>query len=112
MYKTVNNKFSRIIISFAMALFAVIFLPWGMQTASADIIYFDVTGGQLVFDSATGTIIGYTGNPTDVEIPSTIDDIKVTGIGDRAFESCGSLTSVTMPDGNPDGIKSIGFCRV
>ena len=48
----------------------------------------------------------------DVVIPSEIDGHTVTGIVDRAFEGCGALTSVTIPD----SVTSIGgyafnYCR-
>ena len=34
----------------------------------------------------------------DVEIPADLDGEPVTSIGDRAFEKCGSMRSVTIPD--------------
>ena len=52
------------------------------------------------------TITGYEGDlPAQVEIPSEIDGLPVTGIGDRAFVQSGSLVSITIPD----GVTSIGF---
>ena len=59
---------------------------------------YEVPGGQLVFDTATGTIIGYLGNPTDVVIPNAISGFNVTSIGGWAFSDCSSLTSVNIPD--------------
>ena len=74
------------------------------------------------------TITKYTGNDTEVVIPSKIGGKKVTSIGNYAFEYCSSLTSVTIPDsvtsiGNfvfygcsslttvtiPDSVTSIGY---
>ncbi|EHJ02117.1 Ig domain protein group 2 domain protein [Clostridium sp. DL-VIII] len=56
------------------------------------------------FDADTGTIIGYDPGPyTEAVIPSTIDGVKVTTIGDKAFADCNTLTSITLPD----TIKSI-----
>ena len=46
-----------------------------------------------------GTILGYTdmlSNPTDMVIPSEINGIRVTAIGNRAFERL-NLTSVVIP---------------
>jgi hypothetical protein len=40
----------------------------------------------------------YSGGGGDVVIPSEIDGISVTGIGDYAFDGCDSLTSVDIPD--------------
>lgn len=76
-----------------------------VQTANAAYVYYDVTGGQLEFNTSTGTIIGYTGSPTDVCIPSTIEGIGVTAIGKCSFESCTSLTSISMPE----SVSAIGM---
>ena len=50
-------------------------------------------------DDGTVIITKYAGNDTVYEIPSEIDGKKVTGIGNRAFQNCTSLTSVTIPSG-------------
>ena len=67
------------------------------------------TGGKLpenifYFDETTGTITKYIGSATNVEIPSTINGINVTTIGDNAFNSCTSLTSIEISE----GVTSIG----
>ncbi|GMO27719.1 MAG: hypothetical protein Ta2F_03320 [Termitinemataceae bacterium] len=53
-------------------------------------------------DSSNGVqtivITGYTGNSTDVKIPSAINNIPVKIIGEQAFELKG-LTSVVLPEG-------------
>ncbi len=41
---------------------------------------------------------------TKIIIPETINGVKVTSIGEHAFDSCSSLTSVIISD----GVKSIG----
>ena len=46
------------------------------------------------FEVENGVLVKYTGAGGDVVIPD-----RVTGIGDRAFSQCKSLTSVTIPDG-------------
>jgi hypothetical protein len=48
------------------------------------------------------TITGYTGPGGEVIIPSTINDLPVTGIETNAFFYCLSLTSVTIPDSVTD----------
>jgi uncharacterized repeat protein (TIGR02543 family) len=50
------------------------------------------------------TITGYIGDGGDIVIPSTIEDLPVTSIGDWAFEFCYSLSSVVIGD----GVTSIG----
>ena len=54
---------------------------------------------QYGYTTANGavTITGYTGPGGAVAIPSAIDGLPVTGIGDNAFNSVASLTSVTIP---------------
>ena len=49
-------------------------------------------------------VIGYTGEVTDLVIPSEINGLPVTGIRERAFLECSSLTSIVIPD----TITSIG----
>ena len=50
------------------------------------------------------TITGFTGNETELVIPSTIDGYTVTGVGANAFYRRTSLTSVTIPS----SVTSIG----
>ena len=64
----------------------------------------DVPENIFYFDETTGTITKYIGSATNVEIPSTINGIKVTAIGDNAFEQCTSLTSIEISE----GVTSIG----
>ncbi len=49
-------------------------------------------------------ITKYTDTKTDVVIPSTINGIDVTNIGESAFYNCSSLTSITIPN----SVTSIG----
>ncbi|MEI8341728.1 MAG: leucine-rich repeat domain-containing protein [Verrucomicrobiota bacterium] len=56
-----------------------------------------VAKAQFTFNSATGTITGYTGAGGAVVIPASIDGKPVTAIGDNAFSGVSSLTSVIIP---------------
>lgn len=47
--------------------------------------------------STTAEIVNYFGNDTDVVIPDKINDLTVTGIADRAFNSKRYIKSVTIP---------------
>lgn len=49
-------------------------------------------------NSGTITITGYTGLGGDVTVPSTINGLAVTTIGNRAFSYCASLLNVRLPD--------------
>ena len=45
------------------------------------------------------SVTGYEGMPTVVVIPETYEGLPVTSIGERAFEDCFGLTSVTIGEG-------------
>jgi len=49
-------------------------------------------------DTNTITITGYTGSGGAVTIPGAINGKPVTRIGEQAFYSCTSLTSITIPN--------------
>jgi len=67
---------------------------------------------QLTFATNNGsiTITGYTGNPTDLNIPSTTNGYPVTSIGETSFFNCLSLTSVRIPN-SVTNIGSEAFAR-
>ena len=67
-------------------------------SASSTVVTYAVTGGNLYFDTSTGTITDCDTSVKNAEIPSEINGAAVTSIGDRAFSWCTSLTSVTIPD--------------
>ncbi len=57
-----------------------------------------IEGGQVCFDSSTGTITDCKTTVTTVNIPATINGVAVTSIGYCAFSGCSSLTSITIPE--------------
>ena len=67
-------------------------------------IAYPVEGGNIYFDTATGAITDCDEDVTFVDIPSEIDGVPVTSIGNRAFYCSYSLTSVEIPD----SVTSIG----
>ena len=59
----------------------------------------------------TITITGYTGPPWAIAIPTNINGLTVTGIGQYAFDGNASLTSVTIPDGVTNiGSSAFSYC--
>ena len=51
------------------------------------------------FDASTGTITGYTGSASRLEIPASIGGVQVKHIGKNAFQQKYSLMYVTIPEG-------------
>ena len=49
-------------------------------------------------EDGSATITGYRGNGGDVVIPSVLDGVKVTSIGENAFKYRYGLKSITIPD--------------
>ena len=73
--------------------------PAGDPAALSDtVVTYPVTGGNIYFDTAIGTITRCDYSVTVAEIPSVINGNSVTTIGESAFADCNSLTSVTIPD--------------
>ncbi len=73
---------------------------WKVQAAqSGDYEY------QVINDGERGVeITGYTGSGGDITIPSEIEGIPVTAIGESAFSDLWELESITIPS----GVMSIG----
>ncbi len=63
-----------------------------------DDIAYAVTGGNIYFDAATGTITDCDKAVTKAEIPAQINGVNVTSIGNDAFYWNTDLIKVTMPD--------------
>ena len=68
------------------------------------VMTYDASGGQIFFNYKTGTVTGAEDTVTSVVIPTEINGVKVTAIGERAFAGCAKLSKVTIPN----GITSIG----
>lgn len=74
-----------------------------MKAAGTEVTY-AVMGGNITFDTSTGTITDCDLEVTEAIIPNTIEGVSVTSIGDEAFCYCESLTSIDIPD----SVTSIG----
>lgn len=61
-------------------------------------VTYAVTGGNITFDKGTGTITDCDDTVTEANIPSKIDGVAVTSIGDRAFEDCINIKRIEIPD--------------
>ena len=79
-------------LALTLGLILALFLP----AQAADLTY-EVPGGKLYFDAATGTITRSDTTITEAEIPAEIYGVPVTAIGDYAFNQHKDLTRVTIP---------------
>ncbi len=64
-----------------------------------------VEGGNIYYNPDTGTITDCDKSVTSANIPTEIDGVRITSIGDYAFSWCYSLTNITIPD----SVTSIGW---
>lgn len=75
-----------------------------LATKSDTDIAYAVTGGNIYFDQATGTITDCDESVTEATIPAEINGVAVNSIGWGSFNGCSILTSITLPN----SITSIG----
>ncbi len=73
-------------------------------SASSTVVTYAVTGGDIYFNTSTGTITECGESVTEATIPSEINGVAVTSIGSGTFSHCTSLTSVIIPN----SVTSIG----
>ena len=105
-----KKKLLAIILALATAASTAVFtasasqtIPEGSQAAAAQTVGI-TSDDYYVTELEDGTLsVKYSGNDTDVVVPSEIDGKKVTALGDYAFSSS-ECESVVLPD----SITSIG----
>ncbi len=100
------------LISCMMAMIVVLTMVLsvpGLKMEAADTeITFAVTGGNITFDTSTGTITDCDESVTEAVIPDTIEGVTVKTVGIRAFGNCDNLRSVELP-ASVTVIESFGF---
>jgi len=102
--KTILRKAKRTL-SLLLALLMIVPMTLSLALpASAVAVKHDVGDGYVYFDPATGAITDCDPSVTAATIPSEIDGVPVTSIGNSAFKSIWNLKSISLPD----TITSIG----
>ncbi|MGN1132109.1 MAG: leucine-rich repeat protein [Ruminococcus sp.] len=105
-------------ISFVLVL-AIIMSIIGIATYSAETTDTTeetaITSGDYQYsllEDGTAVVVAYTGKETNLTIPSSLDGIQVTQIGDYSFENCTSIESLTIPAGiTTIGENAFRFCE-
>jgi hypothetical protein len=96
---------------FSGVLRATISQPWFTVWAAWGLVFLvstAVVGAQdftYITNNDSITITGYLGAGGAVTIPDAINGLRVTDIGNGAFDGCTNLTSVMLPD----SVISIGY---
>ena len=65
---------------------------------AANTVRYAVEGGNIYFDTKTGTITKCDTSVTNVVIPKQIQGVRVSSIGYDAFRGCTSLKSIDIPN--------------
>ena len=84
-----------------------------VKTYSETDTKYEVEGGYIYFDEATGTITGCDSKVTKAVIPESINGVPVTSIGYVAFGSRRNLTEVVIPQTvTTIGEAAFFFCNI
>ncbi|MGM9977554.1 MAG: hypothetical protein ACI33J_02030 [Clostridium sp.] len=95
-------KSLRKIVSYAMMIIMGIFLFLGVnfkKVLADEELEFETNNGTISYEINSNEVIitRYSGEDTNLEIPSEIDGNRVRSIEDYAFEGCSSLTIIFLP---------------
>ena len=93
-----------------VALLALLFLLCPAASAETDGSEERQSGdyAYVILADGTAKITRYSGSDKELDIPSELNGLTVTGIGENAFEFCNRLTSVTIP-GSVTSIGNFAF---
>lgn len=71
-----------------------------LASAAADepVEYISGSYTYVLLEDGTAEFTRYTGISSDLTVPEALDGYRVTGNGTRAFSSCDTLLSITVPD--------------
>ena len=102
------KKFASLVLT--VVLLAAMLCVFAVPASAEGIISGDYK--YTVNNDGTATITGYTGSGGEITIPETLDEYKVTAIGNDAFSNNKSLTKVTILENiNRIGDGAFKGCR-
>ena len=84
------KKLIRLFVLCAFMTCAITLLSVSASAQTYGDLYYSISGGEIVIDDCKTTV-------SSVDIPASIDGYPVTKISARAFESCYSLESISIP---------------
>jgi hypothetical protein len=101
-----NQKKARVIAAALVLLMMLELSLAAIQTVSSTEAQDGSDYSYIVSGSPAGaTVTGYTGAGGSIRIPASLGGYVTVAIGDFAFRSCASITSVSVPD----SVESIGY---
>ncbi len=102
--RQVGKKCIAGIMAIIMLLTMILSVPAMKTEATGTEVSYPVTGGNIIFDTSTGTVTNCDWEATRVVIPEEIGGVSVISIGKGAFEGCDDLISIEISE----GVISIG----
>lgn len=100
------KRIQRLLSMLLVCCIVVGMLPTTVMAAHSDTdIAYAVEGGNIYFNAAMGTITDCDESVTSAIIPSEIDGISITSIGNSSFKACRNLASIDIPS----SVTSIGI---
>jgi hypothetical protein len=104
-----ESKISKKILSFVLV--ALMVLSGFVINATKEVAANQDGDYSYTVSDDVATITGYTGAGGTITIPDSLGGYNVVAIGDNAFDSCSTLTSVTIPNSVTDiGYRAFYFC--
>ena len=97
MARRMKRNYNRVVV-----LLLIVCMVFGVNVGKVRVNAETLTSGDYryeVLSDETVKIVRYVGKDSVIKIPDTIENRKVTIVGDETFEDCSGLTSVTIPEG-------------
>jgi len=92
------KAFKRVLSILLCSVMILCSFPVNSQAESSTVVPYAVEGGNIYFDTATGTVTDCDSSVTAAVIPESINGVSVTTIGEWAFSNAGfRVESISIP---------------